>query len=660
MEIKGFEIKETKYDLSLVKHYEGVFTQGNGYMHVRGSYEENLQGAVQNDTTRRRPDNVTIEKKKPTVSKWGTFIPGVVGKHPFLQAEMINLPYFFAMQITCEDLESGHKERLGDLGNVIESYERTLDMKTGVLKRSFTWEVGESAVKLSFSRWISMADKHLAFLRLEVSCLKGKVSLKITGDTDPNVTTNGFNHFEKVNITGEYGIKTCKVATNGGDLVTIRNFMTRSGEVTLDAGKSALTEKVVEVYTSRDIDSYKPLDNFDLDVDKLFKDHCAVWNKKWESADVKTDDEKLQGALRFSVYHLIRSCNEDDPRVAICAKGHAGEGYFGRYFWDTEINMLPFFIKTNPKAARNLLMFRYLTLPGAKRNAAKYGYSGARYAWESSVTGDDECANWQYADHEIHVTADIVYAIMNYVKATGDEEFLRDYGLEIMIETAKYWIERVDKRSDGSYNLLGVMGPDEYLPMTDNNAYTNRMVKYSLEMTLKYADKYKEKAENLGFDESLETKVRDVYENLKLTFNKNTVLIKQCEDWDRYADLDFNEVWKDRNDFFARQISQEKNYRSKALKQADVLLMMYLFPDDFTYEQVKAAYDYYEPITTHDSSLSAAIYGIMALKLGKKDDAKRFLNKVIAIDLDENRKGAEDGIHIANCGGLWQFARFLV
>ncbi|MBP5305839.1 MAG: glycoside hydrolase family 65 protein, partial [Lachnospiraceae bacterium] len=131
MEIKGFEIKETKYDLSLVKHYEGVFTQGNGYMHVRGSYEENLQGAVQNDTTLRRPDNVTIEKKKPTVSKWGTFIPGVVGKHPFLQAEMINLPYFFAMQITCEDKESGHKERLGDLGNVIETYERTLDMKTG-------------------------------------------------------------------------------------------------------------------------------------------------------------------------------------------------------------------------------------------------------------------------------------------------------------------------------------------------------------------------------------------------------------------------------------------------------------------------------------------------------------------------------------------------
>ncbi|MCR5061660.1 MAG: hypothetical protein K6A89_00100, partial [Treponema sp.] len=149
-------------------------------------------------------------------------------------------------------------------------------------------------------------------------------------------------------------------------------------------------------------------------------------------------------------------------------------------------------------------------------------------------------------------------------------------------------------------------------------------------------------------------------ENLKLPYNKDTVLIKQCEDWDRYADLDFNVVWKDRNDFFARQISQEKNYRSKALKQADVLLMMYLFPEDFTEEQVKAAYDYYEPITTHDSSLSAAIYGIMALKLGYEEDAERFLNKVIAIDLDENRKGAEDGIHIANCGGLWQFARFLI
>ncbi|MCR4778512.1 MAG: glycoside hydrolase family 65 protein, partial [Lachnospiraceae bacterium] len=557
IDINGYVIKESKRDLSLNKYYEGVFTQGNGYMHVRGSYEELLGGSVQDSSELRRPDNVTIEKKKPTVSKWGTFIPGVVGKHPFLQAEMINLPYFFAMQITGKDKESGHKERLGDLGNVIADYERTLDMKTGVLKRTFTWEVGDSAVRLTFSRWISMADKHLAIQRLDVSCLKGKISLNISGDTDPKVTTNGFNHFKEVNITEENNVKTFKVATNGGDIVTIRSFMPRSGEVTLDAGMSTSIEKIVEVYTSRDIDGYKPLDNFDLDVDKLFKNHCEVWNKKWEAADVKVNDDKLQSALRFSIYHLIRSCNEDDPRVAICAKGHAGEGYFGRYFWDTEINMLPFFIKTNPKAARNLLMFRYITLPGAKRNAAKYGYSGARYAWESSVTGDDECANWQYADHEIHVTADIVYAMMNYVNATGDEEFLRDYGLEIMIETAKYWIERVDKRSDGSYDLLGVMGPDEYLPMTDNNAYTNRMVKYSLEMTLRYAEKYKEKAENLGFDKSLEAKVKDVYENLKLPYNKDTVLIKQCEDWDRYADLDFNVVWKDRNDFFARQISQE-------------------------------------------------------------------------------------------------------
>ncbi|MCR5756003.1 MAG: glycoside hydrolase family 65 protein, partial [Acetatifactor sp.] len=401
----------------------------------------------------------------------------------------------------------------------------------------------------------------------------------------------------------------------------------------------------------------------ELGFETLCERHAKVWEKKWAETDIKiVGDDAAQLAIRMAAYHLNRADHEDDPRVAICAKGYAGEAYCGRYFWDTEINMLPFFIHTNPKGARNLILFRFKTLEGAKRNAAGYGYSGARYAWESSVTGEEECACWQYADHEIHVTADIIYAMMHYVRATGDYEFIDRYGLEIMVETARYWVERVDRDKEGVFHLLGVMGPDEYLPMTKNNAFTNRMVKFALTMTVKYLEQFRERnasgyrelVEKTALTDRMIEHFKEVRDNIRTPYDKETKIILQSDDFEEYADLDFDAIWKDRSRCFGEFISQEKNYRSKALKQADVLEMMMLYPEDFTEEQLADNYDYYEPITTHDSSLSAAVHGILAAQLGRMDEAERFLQKVIDIDMSEAKRGAEEGIHIANCGGIWQ------
>ena len=182
-------------------------------------------------------------------------------------------------------------------------------------------------------------------------------------------------------------------------------------------------------------------------------------------------------------YRFYYHPNPLDGRVAVCAKGSAGEAYFGHFFWDTEIYLLPFYLYTRPEAARALMEFRVHTLPGAERNAALYGYRGARFPWESSVSGDEQCPNWQYADFEVHVTADVVHALRHYAAATGDNGMVTG-AADLLLETARYWVSRVERRPDGRVNLNGVMGPDEYLCFSNNNAYTNEMVRRALRFTV--------------------------------------------------------------------------------------------------------------------------------------------------------------------------------
>jgi kojibiose phosphorylase len=674
-------IEDPGFNEDSSKYYEGLLTQGNGYMHVRGSFEEGVRSVKQDEEYDRKPANVTLEKHKKQSSKWGTYIPGVVGKHPYLFTEIVNLPFFMAASFAVKDEDLDMEE------SDISEYERYLDMRDGTLVRRFVWNTKEGLkLKMEYFRFLSFADKHLAFSEIKITALSGEGDLSFRSGIDAGVRTNGFNHFENVLFTEDSDSISVSLKTNGGNsvLMSTKLFLSDAVETAvmqdlsrinyigrkhLKTGECFVIHKVVAANADCDVEggnmeARNVSGLYAVKKENLadyYEAHKKVWKNKWDDAEIKiVGDEKTEKALKFSTYHLLRADNDENPNVAICAKGYAGEAYCGRYFWDTEINMLPFFIHTNPQGAKNLLMFRYNTLAGAKRNARAYGYKGARFPWESSVSGEEECACWQYADHEIHVTADIVYAIMHYVKATGDRDFIKNYGIDIMVETARYWVDRVDKDMKGRYVLLSVMGPDEYLPMTNNNAYTNHMVKFALDTTVSCIEELKEKGEfdeiksrlNIT-DEDMEA-FKDVAANIKISFNKDTEIILQCDGFYDFADLDFSRIWKDRSRCFGEFISQEKNYRSKALKQADVLEMMMLFPDEFTRQQFISNYDYYEPITTHDSSLSAAVHGIIAARIGRDDVAMDFLKRVIDIDLSADKKGAEEGIHIANCGGLWQ------
>jgi kojibiose phosphorylase len=678
-------LSEEQFDPGKNRHYEGAFTTGNGYLSVRGSLEEGLGDDPQDEEYLRMPTNVTLEKFRSGKSKWGTFIPGIVGNHPLLNQEMINLPWFIDIGVWFDG------EKLDMEKSNLRNYCRYLNMKEGTLHRSFEWLTANgSEAGVSFERFISMDQNSLSVQRLKVVVLKGGGILKLESGINPGVRTNGYNHFQNV-TTGALpeGFIFTEVETDVGNHVfevsAINSLEEISFEIKLDssriffsggrelaAGEALDIVKLTCITTDRDLEMGYYRDRAlqvlktvnSLNYDQLYQNHFKILKQKWEYSDVKIKgDDTAQLALRFSIYHLIRSNVQNDPRVAVCAKGHAGEAYFGRYFWDNEIYLLPFFIYTNPVAARNLVLFRYHTLEGARRNAGQYGYHGARYPWESSSNGVEQCACWQYADHEIHITADVIYALWHYYRQTDDLEFMEEYGLEMLVETARYWVERVDRSKDGAgYGLAGVMGPDEYVPFSRNNAYTNRMVKFSLEKTIemleliesKNPQAYRRLVQKINFTPGEVEVFRQVMENLPVPYDEGRQLVLQSEDFEWLADLDFNQIWTDRTKPFGHFISQEKNYRSKALKQADVLMLMALLPGEFSGEQLKKAYDYYEPITTHDSSLSTSAHAMIAAWLGKMGEAESYFLKSVQLDLDPGRLGCEEGIHIANAGGIWQ------
>lgn len=681
-------IVEDYYDIKNNKKYEGIFAQGNGYMSTRGCLEEGF--SILGKESKLRPAaNVTSEEPVEIDSQKGTYVPGVTGIHPNVNEEMVNLPWFleFKLKFNNENL---------DMNNCnIEDYRRWLDLRDGTINRDFIWNtIDGPKIRVNFSRFLDMDKKSLSVQQVHIKVLSGNGQLKIEAGIDGNITTNGFNHFKKLDVydidnkfiamevitdNGNKVVEIASVNSNkeiNWDIEKKENHIFYTSKLDIKSGDDFIVNKYVTVTTDRDLGvnnspvqrGLKIINNIEVeDFINIYNRHSNIWMSKWNDSDIViTGDDKAQLATRFSIYHLIRSNIEDDPRVAICAKGYAGEAYFGRYFWDTEIYMLPFFIYTNPKAARNMLMFRYNTLNGARKNAERYGYKGARYAWESSINGDEQCHLWQFADNEVHVTADIVYAIWHYYSATEDYEFMTNYGIEIMIETSRYWVTRVDKNKKGEYDLIGVMGPDEYSPFTMNSAFTNRMVKFNLEKTIEFLTLLKENDEEKFIDVFYKLNIKDeeikqfkeVSENIKIPYDEDKKLILQSEDFERFADIDINEIWKDRSRHFIHFISQEKMYRSKCIKQADVLALMTLFPNEFSYEEIKNAYEYYEPITTHDSSLSPSTHGIIASWIGKNDEAQKYFNKASNIDLTLEGYGAAEGIHIANCGGLWQLIVF--
>lgn len=664
---ESWSIVEQRFDPAAAKAFEGLFTLGSGYLHVRGSLEEHLHDAPQNETYTRLPANVTSEKFRDTRAKWGTYVPGVFGPHPLLNSEMINLPFFLGLEPVIEG------EKLDLERSRIEAYRRELHLDTASLRRDVTWRTaGGGTVKVTFERFLSGARPHLCLQRMTLLANR-RVRATIRAGIDADVRTNGYDHFHEVRMaaSGRAGV-CCDVRTDGSDEVHMEARLSGGAswrvedaprrinlisEVDLTPGHELVVEKRTAVSTSRDPMAATPSHYLDDAAAVSFADlraeHIDHWRRRWESCDVQVGgDQESQLALRASLFHLLRAHVPGDPRVAIDAKGFAGEAYWGRFFWDTEMYLLPFFLYTDLARAKTLVDFRVQSLEGAKANARRYGYSGARYAWESDARGVECCPNWQYADHEVHVTADVAYGLAHYAAAADEARYLDGPAAAVLVETGRYWLERLDWRpGDPRPHLLGVMGPDEYTPISHDNGYTNRLVSFALHLAAAHGPA----AGAVGEEQR---RFEEAARGLSIVRHADPALVLQCEGFDLFAEPKFDELWTDRRRSFAAQVSQERLYRSKCLKQADVLMLMALFPHEFTDHEVRCAWDYYLPYTTHDSSLSAGIHAIVAARLRLKDEAWGFWNAAKMIDLDTAHGGAAEGIHIAGAAANWQVAVF--
>ncbi|MGO9545531.1 MAG: glycosyl hydrolase family 65 protein [Rhodomicrobium sp.] len=400
--------------------------------------------------------------------------------------------------------------------------------------------------------------------------------------------------------------------------------------------------------------------------------HEAAWNARWTASDIVIEgDEAIQRALRFAVYHLTSAANPEDEHVSIGARGLTGDAYFGHVFWDTEIYLLPLYIAVWPEAARALLMYRFHTLPAARAKAADAGYKGALYAWESAGTGEETTPDHVVGDDgtiveiltgkmEHHVSADIAYAVWHYWRATGDDEFLIDAGAEILLETARFWASRAVAEPDGKRHIRHVIGPDEYHEDVDDNAFTNVMARWNIARALEVlelleanwtgrASALRQKL-SLGDDEL--TDWRDAVARLVTGLDPATGIYEQFAGFNALEPLDLA-AYAGTNMPIDVVIKRQRTQRSQVVKQADVVALIALLPEEFPSELAERNFRYYEPKCAHGSSLSTSMHGLVAARLGDAEMALRYLHKTAALDLDPDPNSA-GGVRIAGLGGMWQ------
>ncbi len=670
-----WRVVETEFRPDRLRPMETVFTIGNGYLGTRGTFEEGYPG----DTP-------------------ATLVHGVFDDHPLVYTELVNFPNGLPLTLTVE----GERFRL-DRGTVL-AYRRELDLRTGVLTRLVRWRSPAGhTVDLKIERFASLEDPHLLVIRLRAT------ALDFAGTVEVRAGLNGYSfnpelyHWQWVDQgalgpqavylhtrTRHSGIEACLAAHLSiaapeevtYALADCENAPAVVARTTVRPGETVVAEKRVALSTSRETPNVREaaLRALEAAVARPFGDlraaHEAAWAREWEACDVVIEgDDRAQQAVRHSLFQLLIAAPRSDDRVSIPAKTLSGFGYRGHVFWDTDIFILPFFTFTRPEIARHLLMYRYHTLPGARRKARRHGYEGAMYAWESADTGDETTPRWVpvqdgdlvriwCGDIEDHITADVAYAVVQYWQVTGDDAFMRDYGAEIVLETARFWASRAHWNEERRrYEIRDVIGPDEYHEHVDNNAYTNGMARWNLEVALQVLAWLRETApqkaadleSRLGLTDEVLCRWTHVIEHLYIPYDPESGLIEQFEGFFDLEDIDLN-ACEPRTVSMQVLLGIEGVQRCQVLKQPDVLMLLYLQRDRYDPEALRRNWEYYTPRTdlSYGSSLGPPIHALLAARMGEVEEAYRHFMHAALIDLEDLRGNTADGFHGATAGGLWQ------
>ncbi len=517
---------------------------------------------------------------------------------------------------------------------------RTLDLRHGVLFRD--------GAGVRTARFASLADRRLLVLEADTAgdgWAAGEVPVPAVGGAIGAVEVAP----DRVRLQG-----------NGGGGVS---FAVSTAE---EHGRIV---RVVQV--ERDSDGEGPPLAAAADVDPavLLAGHRRAWRERWRDADVTVDGEDgAEQEVRFALYHLIAAGDPDGDAASIGARALTGPGYRGHVFWDTEIFVLPFFAWTHPATARALLAYRYRTLPAARAKAARLGFEGALYAWESAATGEETTPEHVFLPdgqrltiltglQEHHIAADVAWAVMHYVQVTGDDAFLEEMGAEIVLETARFWASRARKAADATWHVCEVIGPDEYHEGVDDNAYTNVLARWNLRTADALCDRFPALAARLGVGDGDRGRWRAVADRLVDNFDPATLLYEQ---FDGFYDLEpVRAVDLAPRPFTGEMVVGVERLRTtQVVKQADVILLGVLLPEEVAPDVQAANYRHYEPLTSHGSSLSPAIHALVAARVGDLDAARGYFELAGGVDLHNRMGNAADGVHIATMGGLWQAAVF--
>jgi len=509
---KSWKILETQFISDDQHHLETILTQGNGYLSTRGTLEERFINDRQ-----------------------ATLIHGLWDDVPISFTELANAPDWTSFEIWI----NGQLFSISQ--GVVSNYERHLDLRTGILYRRLTWspDDGLNNFEISFERYASLNNQHLLVSKVHITPLCSSTKVRFRTSLNSHVENENYLHWNlqyqkslknKIDLlvatrkTKKFLAMSSYVMVNQ-PCTKFQNNDSRGcpgvvGSVDVNKGETLVIQKFTGISTDRDSDDPMrlaqrvALEAVEIGYQGLYENNLQAWVRFWNKSDIIIEgDDKAQLAIRHALFQLRIAAPTHDEKASIGAKTLSGFGYKGHVFWDTEIFILPFFTLTHPEIARNMLLYRYNTLPGARRKAAKNGFNGAQFAWESAETGDEVTPPWVpdfqnplqliriwTGDIEIHISSDIAYAQYQYWQMTGDDEFWKNNGVPSLLETAIFWGDRAEYEPDG-YSYRDVIGPDEYHEHVDNNVYTNRMAQWHLETAIKsiewLSDKFPKDAEKI-------------------------------------------------------------------------------------------------------------------------------------------------------------------
>lgn len=678
-----WNVIEESFHADNLRAFESIFSLGNGRLGQRGNFEETYSS----DTLQGSYLAGISYLDKTRVGWWKNGYPNYFTRIP-------NAPNWSGIIVRLIDEELDLA--LWD----VDSFERRLDMKEGISYRDFqvTSPKGHK-LKVHVEHITSMANQNLCIIKYSVTSVnyEGKISLVPYINGDVKHETSNFNekmwNILRAETTSEYAYLWTQTRHEDSQVCSCMTYQLfkNSKEITgnpikiekekmtgfsigadVKPGERVTLIKYTAVLSSLYYDRQLLVDEAvseskkakAIGWDALVNEHKKVWEDIWNETDVIIDgDPEAQQGIRFNIFQLNQTYRGDDPRLNIGSKGFTGEKYGGNTYWNTELCCVPFFLLSNPKdVARNLLLYRYNHLPKAIENAKKLGFSGGAALYPMVTINGDECHNeWEITFEEIHRNSIIAYAIMLYTTMTGNKEYVAHYGLEVLIAISRFWSQRVSfSQPKQKYVILGVTGPNEYENNVDNNWYTNYSCIQCLNVTLEYLemialeypDEYARIRRKTSFDKEETYRWKEIIDNMYMPEDKELGIFVQH---DGYLDKELKTVQDIPTN--ERPINQHWSWdrilRYCYIKQSDVLLGLYLYYTNFDKEFIRRNFDFYEPRTVHESSLSPYLHSILASRVGYVDKAYNLFLHAIRLDLDDYNNELEQGLHITSMAGGW-------